>query len=245
MRYILEDLIMIPTPFVLLLLAGIIVWKRRRLSFVLIGSATALMAICSFPVTSMMLTYPLSVEENFVSGQKVDAVLIPTAGVFRDATGRWWSTNTGVIRGARASQLGQELDVPLIVSGGSPWSEPVSEAKILFEQLDLDQGQVILEEESANTWDTARAVSRIMGEIGGARVALVTSPIHLKRTAASLRAQGLGVSVVASIAPEKKRPAYRWVPSASALGRSRSAFREYAAILYYLMRGYIKISDLV
>ena len=84
-----------------------------------------------------------------------------------------------------------------------------------------------------------------MGEIGGDKVALVTSPIHLKRAAASLRAQGLNESVASSIAPKTKREVYLWVPSASGLGRSQRAFREYVAILYYILRYDVKVSNLV
>ena len=244
MRYILENFLSVPVPLIILLVLGVFFWNYRRLSFVLIVFATGFLVILSLPVTSRVLTYPLSMEQYLDSGQEVDAVLVPTAGMFLDPSGRWWSNNTGVVRAVRGRQLSQQLDIPLIISGGSPETEPVSEAEVLVEQLGLGGETLIVEKDADNTWETAVAVSSIMSSLGGGRVLLVTSPAHLKRMAATLRAQGLGVSVVASRFPNKKKAAYGWIPSAAGMGASRGALREYIAIMYYLMNRYIKVSDL-
>jgi uncharacterized SAM-binding protein YcdF (DUF218 family) len=245
MRYILENLVSVPIPLIIVLVAGLFAWNYRRLSFFLLTFATALLVILSFPVMSVVLTYPLSMEWELESGQEVDAILVPTAGMFRDPSGRWWSNNTGVVRAVRGYQLSEELKIPLIISGGSPEREPVSEAEVLVGQLNLGRERLILEEGAANSWETALAVSRIMRKLGGDRVLLVTSPAHLKRMAATLRAQGLGVSVVASTFPNRKKAEYGWIPSAAGMGGSRGALREYIAIMYYLINRYIKLSDLV
>ena len=245
MRYILENLLSVPVPLIILLVFGVLFWNYRRLSFILIVFATGLLVILSLPVTSRLLTYPLSMEQYLKSGQEVDAVLVPTAGMFLDPSGRWWSNNTGVVRAVRGRQLSQKLDIPLIISGGSPRTEPVSEAEVLVEQLGLGGELLIVEKDADNTWETAVAVSSIMSRLGGGRVLLVTSRVHLKRMAATLRAQGLGVSVVAVTFPNKKKAKYSWIPSAAGMGASRGALREYIAIMHYLMNRYIKISDLL
>ena len=245
MRYILENLLSVPVPLIILLVLGVFFWNYRRLSFALIVFATGLLVILSLPVTSRLLTYPLSMEQYLQSGQEVDAVLVPTAGIFLDPGGRWWSNNTGVVRAVRGHQLSQELDIPLIISGGSPETEPVSEAEVLVKQLGWGGEPLIVEKTADNTWETAVAVSSIMSRLGGGRVLLVTSPAHLKRMAATLRAQGLGVSVVASPFPNKKKAAYGWIPSAAGMGASRGALREYIAIVHYLMNRHIEVSDLL
>jgi len=246
MRYTLENLLSVPVPLIILLVLGVFFWNYRRLSFALIIFATGLLVILSLPVTSGLLTYPLSMEQYLQSGQEVDAVLVPTAGIFVDPSGRWWSNNTGIVRAVAGHQLSKELNIPLIVSGGSPEREPVSEAEVLVGQLGLGGDGLIVEEGAGNTWETARAVSSIMGRLSGGRVLLVTSPAHLKRMAASLRAQGLVVSAAGAskVVVSRARLLGGWFPTSSGLGASRAVLYEYIAILYYLTKGYISLSDL-
>ena len=195
MRDLLEILIFVPMPLLFILLVGLIVWRHRRLSFSLICGATALLVILSLPVPPALLVQPLNMEPRLVGEARPDAILVPTAGIFRDPSDRWWSNNTGIARAVKGSQLSGDYGVPLILSGGTPGGEPVSEAGVVAEQLGLGGPSLILEHGAENTWDTAVAASRIISERGGHRVLVVTSAAHAKRMAASLRAQGLEVFV--------------------------------------------------
>ena len=247
MRDVLETLIFVPMPLLFILLAGLVVWRHRRLSFWLICGATVLLVILSLPVTPALLIQPLNMEPRLVGEARPDAILVPTAGMFRDPSGRWWSNNTGIARAVSGSQLSRRHGVPLILSGGNPGGEPVSEAGVVAEQLGLGGASLILEHGAENTWDTALAASRIISERGGHRVLVVTSEAHVKRMAASLRAQGLEVFVTTArntVAP-KVRPFGDWFPTSSGLGASRAVLYEYIAILYYLTKGYIDLEDLV
>ena len=247
MRDVLETLIFVPMPLLFILLVGLVVWRHRRLSFSLICCATVLLVILSMPITPALLLQPLDTEPRLVGETKPNAILVPTAGIFRDPSDRWWSNNTGIARAVRGSQLSRDYGVPLILSGGTPGGEPVSEAGVVAEQLGLGGPSLILEHGAENTWDTAVAASRIISERGGHRVLVVKSAAHVKRMAASLRAQGLEVFVetAQNTIAAKVRPLGDWFPTSSGLGASRAVLYEYIAILYYLTKGYIDLEDLV
>ena len=87
MRDVLETLIFVPMPLLFILLVGLVVWRHRRLSFSLICGATVLLVILSLPVTPALLIQPLNMEPRLVGEAKPDAILVPTAGIFRDPSG--------------------------------------------------------------------------------------------------------------------------------------------------------------
>ena len=103
MRVVLETLIALPIPLFFLVAMGLVFWKKRRLSFALITGATVLMIGFSMPIVADFLAQPLVLNrapmENLNSSRNV-AILVPTAGIFRDSNGKWWSNNTGIERAA-------------------------------------------------------------------------------------------------------------------------------------------------
>jgi len=247
MRDVLETLIFVPVPLIIILVVGLVVWGHRRLSFSLICGSTILLVIFSLPVTPAFLLLPLNTEPRLAAEIEPDAILVPTAGIFRDPGGRWWSTNTGIARAVSGIKLSRRYGIPLIISGGSPGGEPVSEAEVVAKQLGLRDPSLILEHGAKNTWDTARAASRIIREHGGQQVVFVTSSAHVKRMAASLRAQGLDVfaATARNTVATRVQPLGNWFPSSSGLGASRAILYEYFAILYYLVQGHIEFEDLL
>ena len=254
MRALLEILIAIPTPLILMVAVGLVFWKRRRLSFILIATATVLLVALSLPIVAKMLARPLaagaisSIEVMTSNSANNAAILVPTAGIFRDSNGSWWSTAAGVERAVTGQRLSQMLNMPLILSGGAPRGESQPEAKILAAQIGLSGLDVILETDAKNSYETARGVARIVTMLGGNSVLLVTSPTHVTRMAASLRRQGLVVSAVAAVLPKRESglgSITDFLPSATGMGRSQAAIHEYLAILFYLVQGHIRTFDLV
>ena len=251
MRVILEILISLPIPLFLSVAVGLVFWNRRRLSFALIFGATVLMIGFSMPIVADLLAQPLALSkapmENLNSSRNV-AILVPTAGIFRDSNGRWWSNNTGIERAATGQRWSRDLELPLILSGGSPNGETRSEAEVLASQLGLFGPDIILETEARNTYETAVRAARIMQKLGGNHIVLVTSAVHSARMAASLRRQGLVVSAV-PVRSSNGKPKLEWIaqflPSAGGLGLSRAAIHEYLAILFYMIHGRIRAFDLV
>ena len=250
MRSVVELLIAIPTPLILVVATGLAFWRWRRLSFTLITVGTTLLVTLSLPVVGRFLGGPLAAEATSIldiTASNSAAILVPTAGMFQDSNGDWWSTAAGIERAVTGQRLSERLNLPLILSGGAPRGESESEAKVLATQIGLSDIEVILEKEAKNTYETGEAAARILSVLGGDHVVLVTSPTHIARMAACLRQRGLQVTSVEAIVPRSKSglgTVTDFLPSARGMARSRSAIHEYLAILFYLAQGYIEISDL-
>ena len=60
MRALLEILISIPTPLILMMAVGLVFWRRRGLSLILIAIATVLLVALSLPMVAKMLARPLA-----------------------------------------------------------------------------------------------------------------------------------------------------------------------------------------
>lgn len=228
---------------------GLAFWRRRRLSFTLITVATVLLVLLSLPVVGRVLAGLLAAEAISIfdiTDSSSAAILVPTAGMFQDSNGDWWSTAGGIERAVTGQRLSERLGLPLILSGGSPRGEPESEAKVLAAQIGLSGLEVILEKEAKNTFETGEAAARILSALGGDHVLLVTSRTHVARMSACLRRNGLQVTSVEAVFPRSRSNlglVTDFLPSARGMATSRNAIHEYLAILFYLAQGHIEISD--
>ncbi|MGB0671797.1 MAG: YdcF family protein [Rhodospirillales bacterium] len=83
---------------------------------------------------------------------------------------------------------------PFLLFSGGPTRHPDPEALAMREQArraGLDEGCLLVEVESVNTWENALYCRRILDEKGFSRILLVSDRAHLPRARACFRAQGL------------------------------------------------------
>jgi len=151
------------------------------------------------------------------------------------------------LRSMEGIRLYELLEDPLmIVSGGSnPFlggGRPESE---LMGELLLDAGvpedRLALETLSQSTREQAVKLKPVLEEYGIERFVLVTSPIHMRRSMAVFEAEGLDAipspsSLVSEVFSEGGLGIF---PSWLALDSSQAAFREYLALTYYWVRGWL------
>ncbi|MDP6516461.1 MAG: YdcF family protein [Alphaproteobacteria bacterium] len=250
-RDLLETLTTLPVPLILMLALGLALWRRRGASVAVIGLASLSLIALSLPPAARALQRPLAtaaIEFGSVLAPAPRAIVVPTAGIFADSDGGWWSSADGIRRAVAGRRLRIETGLPLILIGGAPYGEGQAEAAVVAGQVGLGGAEVIVEGTARNTAETAAAVARIMSGLGGERVVLVTSPIHVARMAASLRGAGLGVVIAPAAPVARPRPlggVADFVPSANALAASSAAVREYTAILWYLIKGHFRLIDLL
>ena len=258
MRELAETLVTLPIPLIAVLVLGLMAWRRRRLSLILIGSATAALVGLSMPVVASLLERPLVAAApafDAAGDPPTAAIVVPTAGIYEDPAGGWWSSASSIRRAVAARKLQHDTGLPLLLIGGSPEGEDESEAMTVARQVGLigrangnAEPPVYMETGARNSAETALAAKLLLERLGGNRVVLVTTPSHIARMAASLRRAGLEVSAHPARAPAKRRrplgAAEAYVPSAKGLALSTAAVREYVAIVWYLANGYLQISDL-
>lgn len=148
------------------------------------------------------------------------------------------------MEGIRVYEL---LDEPLvIVSGGSnPFlggGRPESElmAEMLME-AEIPEERIILETLSQSTKEQASKLKPVLDQHEINSFVLITSPIHMRRSMAVFEEEGLKPipspsSLVSEVFTDGGLGIF---PSWVALDASQAAFREYMALTYYWVRGWL------
>lgn len=153
------------------------------------------------------------------------------------------ATALRVLEGARLYKL---LDDPsVVVSGGAdglvdaltPESVPMQQE---LEDLGVPLDRIQLESLSGSTLEQAEALSKLLEARGIEDFVLVTSPIHMRRALATMRAQGLDPVPSPSAQHSEGHTVERGsvLPNPAALHASRQAIREGLAVLYYWANGW-------
>lgn len=137
---------------------------------------------------------------------------------------------------------------PVIASGGPQESRsdaPESEALAhVLRDLGVPEDQILEESRSEDTRQQALAMGPLLSDLGVDRFVLVTSPEHMRRSIGAFRAAGLDPIASAARQGPEDAPTPPWaglMPGESGLAVSHSAFREYMALLYYGVRGWLEI----
>lgn len=159
-----------------------------------------------------------------------------------------------IIYGAR---LYREGKAPLIlVTGGRlPWSfspeGAAHEMADLMTFMGVPEDMILLEEESANTYENAIFTKDILEPMGITRIILVTSAFHMPRSVAVFEKQGFDVIPAPTdfIITEFNEdlpfsqiwPNYLFsiFPTAANLNQTTLALKEYIGILTYWARGWL------
>ena len=244
-----------PMPAIWLAAVAVALWRWQRLSRAIGLVAAVLLVLSSLPGTARLLVVPLrsgAVAPAALAAVDAAAIVVPTAGVFRDPEGKWWPNRGTVRRLVVVRGLQARLGLPLIVSGGAPGDVAVAEAVVGAGAVGLSAATTRLETTARNSAETARAVAAMLPETPVPRVILVTSPTHIARMQGALRRHGLHVVSVSiddpAFAEFARSPAPVWrafVPARSGLVATGSALREYVAIAWYAANGWVRPADLL
>ena len=146
-----------------------------------------------------------------------------------------------------AARLYRAGKAPVIVASGGtlPWRDQrFREAEAMQSLLTtwgVPADAVLLESQSASTYQNATNTSKIAERRGFDRVLLVTSALHMRRALATFRAAG--VSAVPAATDYRvvhgRTTLLDVVPDAGALRASTAAIREYVGYVVYDWRGWI------
>ena len=248
MNATLTNYLILPMPFLWLLLLGLALWPWRRLRNAFLMAAVALFVVFSLPATGMFLIswlaagaprYDNAVEPN------IAAIVVPTGGTFDDGSGQWWATKGSLRRMSVALRLQARLGLPIILSGGSSQPGQPPEARIIAALLNLEEPEVMLETTARNSSETGRAMGEMFAQLEDNQIVLVTSATHIARMSASMRHHGVRVlAVPVGDAQFELSGILDLLPSYRGLRLSRSALWELMAIAWYLSTDRIDLDDL-
>lgn len=156
--------------------------------------------------------------------------------------------NEAVDRIFHAAHLLRAGKAPLVlVSGGGAdyrddQQRPADSMADVLVELGVPREALVLERRSRTTAENARFSKPLLDERGAHRILLVTSAVHMRRSAAVFRSLGFDVipapADFATTTANYANPG-AWIPDPGALVGTTAALKEYAGILVYWLRGEI------
>ncbi len=174
------------------------------------------------------------------AGKNIQAIVVLGDGRYSDAPEYGGDTvgPTDLMRLRYAARLQRRTGLPLLVSGGSPGGQSVSEAELMKRCLEHDFGVHVrwVEGHSRTTWENALYSHRLLAANHINDIYLVTSAWHMRRAAWAFEANGFKVTSAptgfATLGPRHYGlPGY--LPSAKGLLQSTIALRERLAFVWY------------
>jgi uncharacterized SAM-binding protein YcdF (DUF218 family) len=192
LKQFLKAIILPPTPWILLLLAVLIFWRRHWARKLLLGSFGLIFVLHSGPV-NYWLRYPLESRYALMidprKAEPYDAIVVLTGGMVPAAGLIPFPTidQSMFRRLDEAFRLYRIRATPIIVSGGhvNPFTPPMNENQIARDFLTLwgvPKSDVIAEPNSRDTFESAVEVQKILRHRGWKRYLLVTSAAHMPRS---------------------------------------------------------------
>jgi uncharacterized SAM-binding protein YcdF (DUF218 family) len=239
-------------PFSLLLLFAlgiILLYRHHKLANRLILATFGLLWIASTPYFAEGALHILEAQTAPVdiSLQDADAIVILGGGTYFHApeyAGQDIVGEGSLIRLRYGAKLQRETGKPILVTGGKPLGNSISEAQQMRSALEQDFLVPVrwTEDRSDNTFENARNSFRILQQEGIRKIYLVTHAWHMPRSAEVFRRAGFEVIE----APTAFTTRYRtdlltFLPQASALYDSKIFVHEVIGLLWYRLK--LAISD--
>jgi uncharacterized SAM-binding protein YcdF (DUF218 family) len=239
-------LLMPPASLILLMLAGTLIGRKRRLAgrAIVLAGIVLLYLLSIAPVADLLLKPLESVAPPLQRlPAAADAVVVPGGG----SVDLSWAhapplpnseTLTRLVAGV---EIARALRIPLVLTGGNgePFATTLNDADVMAATavaLGIPRSQVIVENRSRNTLENSQAVRRL---VKGDRIILATSAYYMRRAAAMFRRRGFTVVPAPTywqVQTRKAGPALL-LPHASCLAGSSTALAEWLSLVWWGIRG--------
>ena len=233
-------------PLSLLLIAalGLCLWRKHPFSArMLLTFSFAMLWLLSTPYIADGLLHRLE-GEPYATDTKIplaDAIVVLGGGTYFHAPeygGDTVSKET-LERLRFAAKLQRETGKPILVSGGNPLGNSLSEGQQMKQVLEREFNVPVRweETESDNTLQNAQLSYSMLKSAGIQRIYLVTHAWHMPRSVQAFQATGLQIIP----APTAYTTRYQtdlltFIPSATALRDSRTFFHELIGMLWYRLK---------
>ncbi len=238
-KKIIEAFVLPPGCYIVAL-AGLAFYlrKRTRAGALVCAGLAGVMWVGTSNIFGGLLLGPL--ERAYPAPAKAEGdVIVVLCGGFKGG-GRPFSASerlaSGTLERADAAfKLHKETGLPLLISGGAPFSEsPEAEAAAAYlKELGVPENRITREERSRDTQENARFSLKICGEKGYKRIILLTSAYHMPRSVLLFREAGSLEIVPFPVVRRSGGPRFYsdYLPGGGL--EARQALNEYLGILYY------------
>lgn len=239
LRVVLRGLLLPPGGLLLIGIAGLVVWRRRkRLGAALCAISIASLWLLSTPLVADNLArategYPALDPAHLTPDQSQARAIVILGGGFRrnapevGADAPSPAADLRLIEGARVARA---THLPVLVSGSA--REVAAMKRFMEESLGVPVHWV--EERSRTTRENAQFTARILRPLGIDRIILVTTGTHMTRAVSDFAAAGFSVTAApAGMITRDEIGVLGFVPSPQALSRSHEALYEWAGRLVH------------
>ncbi|CAG0965774.1 hypothetical protein MTYP_00982 [Methylophilaceae bacterium] len=232
-----------PLSMLLLFLLGLLVMRRSlRIARILLIISLVSLWLCSTPyVTTHAMQY-LERQTSPLAEGDADAIVVLGSGHYFGAPeygGQDTVSDAMLVRLRYAAELHRKTGKPVMVAGGMPEGNGVSEAGQAALVLEQEFGVPVRWQESAsrNTYENAKHAYGMLQQAGVSRIYLVTHAWHMPRSSAAFRQAGFEVVE----APTRFTTRYRtsilsFLPNADAMTDARWFFHELVGRCWYRLR---------
>jgi uncharacterized SAM-binding protein YcdF (DUF218 family) len=244
----------IAVSLVLLTIGAVLLFARPRWGRRWMVAMVLVYWIASTPFGSTVLISPLVYRFHSIEDPKEAAsagAIVVLGGGIRAVKARtealvypWDSSSLRALEGARVFRLLEGRPLVIASGGITNAARKTSEGVLLADalaELNVPRDRIVIEDTSLTTHEQAINVTHLLKSHGINRFVLVTSPTHMLRAAAVFRAQDADViPSVTALAPERARTPPFFMPNEDSLQVSDSALYDYAGVLYYWSKGWLR-----
>ena len=239
-----------PLSLLLVLALGIfLLYRRRKFAKPLLLAAFGLLWIASTPYFAegalhLLEARTAALDERHPNGQPqaAEAIVILGAGTYFHApeyAGQDTVNGLTLQRLRYGAKLQRETGKPVLVSGGKPLGNSVSEAQQMRSSLEQDFRVAVrwTEDASDNTFENARYSFQILQKAGIKKICLVTHAWHMPRSAGIFRHAGFEVVEAPTAFTTRHRvDMMAFLPRAESLCDSKIFVHEIFGLLWYRVK---------
>jgi len=177
--------------------------------------------------------------------QDADAIVILGGGTYFHAPeygGQDTVSEAALLRLRYGARLHRETGKPILVTGGKPLGNALSEAQLMRAALEQDFRVPVrwTEDDSANTYENAHYSFRILQQASIRKVYVVTHAWHMPRAAEVFRRAGFDVvEAPLAYATRYRTDLLAFLPRADSLRDSSIVVHELIGLLWYQVRSII------
>lgn len=236
-------LLLPPLSLLLLLALGLfLLYRRRKLAWPLIVSSFLLLWLASTPYVAEGGLHLLEARTTPLGKQDADAIVILGGGTYFHAPeydGLDTVSKHTLERLRYGARLHRETGKPILVTGGKPLGNSLSEAQQMKAVLEQDFQVPVrwTEDSSNNTYENAQHSRQILQAQGIRKVYLVTHAWHMPRAAEVFRRAGFEViEAPMAFATRYQNDLLVFLPRTSSLHDSSIFTHELIGLLWYRVK---------
>jgi len=231
-----------PLSLLLLLLPGILLFYRRpALARRLFIASFALLWLASTPYIADGALHLLERQTSALNkqSQSASAIVILGGGTYFRApeyAGQDTVSEAALVRLRYGARLQRELQLPILVTGGQPLGNTVSEAQQMRIVLEHDFQVPVrwTENNSDNTLENARNSFQTLHKVGIKKIYLITHAWHMPRSATVFRRAGFEViEAPTAFTTRHQLNLLTFIPRAESLRDSKIFIHEIIGLLWY------------